>query len=53
MKFENFVGGFYESQSLLSDAEDCLNWFPELVESAGGSNQYVLYRTPELSVFGP
>jgi hypothetical protein len=50
--FPGFCGGsnLKGLQSLLADADDCLNWFPELVESAGGSNKYVLNRTPGFAV---
>lgn len=52
MQFPNFIGPTYQwSGSLLADAEECINWFPELIESAGGRNKYHYRRTPGLSVF--
>jgi hypothetical protein len=50
-QFPNFIGGTYLDASLVVDAEDCQNWVPELVESAGGRNKYVLRRTPGTEIF--
>jgi hypothetical protein len=52
MQFPNFIGPTYQfSGSLLADAEECINWYPELVESAGGRNRYHYRRTPGLQLF--
>jgi len=49
--FANFIGPTYQSESPNADPEDCLNWYPELVESGAGKNKYVYYPTPGLSLF--
>lgn len=46
MRFPNFVGPSYQSQSILADVEECLNFYPEQIESVGGKVQWVLYPTP-------
>jgi hypothetical protein len=58
MRFPNFVGPTYQysgtpglGSGLLSDAEDCINWWPEAVESAGGRVRYKYRRTPGLGIF--
>jgi hypothetical protein len=51
MLFNGFIGPTYQSSSLNADAEDCLNWYPELVESGAGKNKFVYYRTPGLNLF--
>lgn len=50
MKF-GFVGPTYESRSPNLDAEHTINFYPELVESGSGVNQYGLYATPGLRLF--
>jgi hypothetical protein len=47
-----FVGGTYISQSVNADAQECINWYVENVESGDGKSARVLYPTPGLSVFG-
>lgn len=51
MIFPNFVGGSYTSQSVLADAEECINFFVEQMESPGAKARQVLYPTPGLSAF--
>jgi hypothetical protein len=51
MQFPGFIGPTYQSQSLFADAEECMNWYPELVESGAGRNKFVYYRTPGLATF--
>lgn len=46
MKFENFCGPSYRSQSPIADAERCINWYPEVMESAGAKARVVLYPAP-------
>jgi hypothetical protein len=49
--FPGFVGPSYTSQSLWVDAERCVNWYPEQIESAAGKAAYALYPTPGFTVF--
>jgi hypothetical protein len=49
MKFEGFVGGSYQSYSLVADNQRTINLFPELIESGNGRSKAVLYGTPGLS----
>ena len=49
--YPEFIGPTYQSQSPNADLEDCLNWYPELVESGAGKNRLVYYRTPGLALF--
>lgn len=46
-----FVGPTYQSQSVNSDAQRCVNWYVENNESGDGKSARVLYPTPGLSVF--
>src|SRR5258708_4421380 len=46
-----FCGPTYASQSLLADAQRCINWYPEVVESQVGKSAIVLYPTPGLKLF--
>lgn len=46
-----FVGPSYTSQSVIADCQDCMNWYPETVESGQGKAPIVLYPTPGISLF--
>lgn len=46
-----FCGGTYTSQSVNADAQDCVNLYPERVESDMGVSSMTLYSTPGLSLF--
>lgn len=52
MEFPGFIGPTYQSKSLIADAEQCVNLYPETVESGAGKNKIVLYGTPGLSRLG-
>jgi len=45
------VGPTYQSQSLLADAQRCINWYLERIESGRGKTDLGLYRTPGLKKF--
>ena len=38
MKYEAFIGGSYESQSITADCERTINWYPEKLESNGATS---------------
>jgi len=46
MIFNGFVGPTYENHSLNVDAQRCINWYPELVESGTGKSRYAYHPTP-------
>jgi hypothetical protein len=46
-----FVGPSYASQSLNADAQRCINWYPETIESGQGKSATALYPTPGLAQF--
>lgn len=46
MKFPQFIGGSYQSQSTLADCERTINWYPEKLESGGATAATALYPTP-------
>jgi hypothetical protein len=48
MLYPGFIGPSYQSRSLFADAEQCVNLYPESVESGNGKNNVVLYPTPGL-----
>jgi hypothetical protein len=50
MRF-GFVGGIYQPQSPLADAELSINFYPEQVESQNGRTAWALYPTAGLSLF--
>lgn len=51
VSFSGFIGASYTSRSLSADGEECINLFPEIVESgkSKSANQMTLYRTPGLN----
>lgn len=49
--FPGFVGPTYRSRTPIADAERCINWFPERIESGTGKNVYWLMPTPGMSLF--
>lgn len=51
MKWPNFIGPTYQSQSVIASAEECINWYPEVIEVPGGKNRYALYPTPGVTPF--
>jgi|SRR6185437_339580 len=46
-----FVGAAYKSQSLNTDAQSCMNWYPEPDESGAGKSKVSLYPTGGLKRF--
>jgi len=46
-----FCGPTYSSQSLIADAQRCVNFYPEVIESQLGKSMVALYPTPGLKVF--
>jgi len=44
--YPEFIGGSYTSQSPIADQEYTMNWYPEKIESRGGSSRMALYPTP-------
>jgi hypothetical protein len=50
MDWDGFLGGSYESQSLLADCERTVNWYPEKLQSENASRKKVLYPTPGVNV---
>lgn len=51
MVIPNFLGPSYTSQSPNADAELCMNWYIERMESAGAKVTYVMYPTPGFTSF--
>jgi hypothetical protein len=50
MRFDQFMGGSYESQSTLADCSRTINWYPEQLQDPGASCKTVLYPTPGVVV---
>lgn len=50
MELPNFVYGSYETQAYTGDAERTVNWYPERVESPGGTSRWQLCPTPGLEL---
>lgn len=48
MEYPGFIGPSYQSRSLWADAEQCVNLYPETIESGNGKSKYALYPTPGL-----
>ncbi len=48
---EGWIGGTYQAQSLLLDAQECLNLYPEFDQSSKGRNVGALLGTPGLTNF--
>lgn len=46
-----FVGPSYQSQSVNADAQMCMNFYPEVIESGQGASGMALYSTPGLKLF--
>ena len=46
MVYRGFCGPSYTSQSVIADAELCMNWYPEQMESDAAPSRDVLYPTP-------
>ncbi len=46
-----FCGPSYQSTSPIADAEECINFYPELIESQQGKSVMALYPTPGLGLF--
>ncbi len=44
-------GGTYSSQSLSADAQKCVNWIPELIESQQGKSKIAFYPRMGLTTF--
>ena len=51
MRFPNFVGPSYTSQSMNVDCERTMNFYPEVMESPGAKTNVVLYPTPGFTSF--
>lgn len=52
MLYRGFVGPSYTSQSPIADAERCVNWYVEGMESAGAKAPSALYPCPGFDEFG-
>jgi hypothetical protein len=50
LKFDGFAGAAYTADSLLADAQSCINWYIEGVESGDGQNVRYLRETPGLTL---
>ena len=46
-----FVGGSYTSESINADCQSTINWYPESVESQGGTAAVAMYPTAGLAPF--
>lgn len=46
-----FIGGSYQSQSPIADAERTVNFYPEIIEAEAGANKMALYPTPGATAF--
>ena len=51
MRYPGFIGGSYQSQSVLADAELTKNWYVEQIEAPNGANRLALYPTPGFASF--
>lgn len=51
MRYPNFIGGSYKSQSSFVNAERCVNFFPEIQDVPGSKARIVLYPTPGILTF--
>lgn len=51
MEYRGFCGPSYTSQSPIADAELCLNFYTEKMESEGAAAKQVLYPTPGVIVY--
>lgn len=49
--YPNFCGPSYTSQSPIADAELCLNFYTEQMESPGAPSKWTLYPTPGVNLF--
>lgn len=51
--FKNFMGGFYRTSAQQADAERSQNWFPERMETEGGSSKtsYTMLSKPGQATF--
>jgi len=50
-RWDGFCGPTYAAISTAIDAEDCINLYPELVESGQGKSRYALIGVPGLSTW--
>lgn len=48
----NLIGGAYQSRSVLADAQMCMGWYVENIESQLGESAAALYPCPGLKIFG-
>lgn len=46
MLVSNFIGGTYEHRSVKESAQKCVNFYPEIVPSAGAKSKLILVGTP-------
>lgn len=46
MEYRGFLGPSYASQSPIADAELCINFYTEQMESEGAASRWALYPTP-------
>lgn len=49
---KGFVGGAWTSRSLNADAQRCVNWYPEAIESGDGKTASMLVPTPGMKFYG-
>lgn len=46
MRFDDFIGGSFQSQSPTADCEETINWYPEVLPVKGATSKFALYPTP-------
>jgi hypothetical protein len=51
MKWPNFIGPSYVSANILSDQEELINWYLEVLESPGAKNRFHYLPTPGQETF--
>ncbi len=51
MRFPNFIGGSYQSQSPRAALERTINFYPERIDTGGAKNTWALYPTPGVQTF--
>lgn len=46
MRYDAFIGGSFQAQSVLADNSRTVNWYPEVIEDKGATAKAALYPTP-------
>lgn len=50
-RYPNFIGGNYQAQTWQADAESCMNFYVERMESKGAKSEMILCPTPGVQRF--